>query len=91
VLHSLTYAFEQMGGPRSARALARVNQKHGFDCRSCAWPDPERRKQVEFCETGARAVAEEATTRRVTPAFSLATPRANWMRGQTTGWASRAG
>jgi hypothetical protein len=91
VLHSLTYAFEQMGGPRSARALARVNQKHGFDCRSCAWPNPERRKQVEFCETGARAVAEEATTRRVTPAFSLATPRANWMPGQTTGWASRAG
>jgi molybdopterin-dependent oxidoreductase alpha subunit len=69
VLHSLEYAFEQMGGPRSVRALARVNQKHGFDCPSCAWPDAERRKKIEFCENGAKAVAEEASTRRVTPDF----------------------
>ena len=30
---------------------------------------PERRKTVEFCENGAKAVAEEATTRRVTRDF----------------------
>jgi molybdopterin-dependent oxidoreductase alpha subunit len=69
VLHSLEYAIEQMGGPRAARALARLNQKHGFDCPSCAWPDPQHRKTMEFCENGAKAVAEEATTRRVTPEF----------------------
>jgi molybdopterin-dependent oxidoreductase alpha subunit len=69
VLHSLEYAFEQMGGPRAARALARLNQKHGFDCPSCAWPDPQHRKKMEFCENGAKAVAEEATTRRVTPEY----------------------
>jgi molybdopterin-dependent oxidoreductase alpha subunit len=69
VLHSLEYAYQQMGGPRSARTLLRLNQKNGFDCPSCAWPDPERRKTMEFCENGAKAVAEEATTRRVTPDF----------------------
>ncbi len=69
VLHSLEYAYQQMGGPRSARTLLRLNQKDGFDCPSCAWPDPERRKTMEFCENGAKAVAEEATTRRVTPDF----------------------
>jgi molybdopterin-dependent oxidoreductase alpha subunit len=69
VLHSLEYAFEQMGGPRSIRTLARINQTHGFDCPSCAWPDAERRKKVEFCENGAKAVAEEATTRRITADF----------------------
>ncbi len=69
VVHSLRYAFEQMGGGRSVRTLARLNQKDGFDCPSCAWPDPERRKTVEFCENGTKAVAEEATTRRVTRDF----------------------
>jgi molybdopterin-dependent oxidoreductase alpha subunit len=69
VLHSLEYAYEQMGGPRSVRALAQLNQKHGFDCPSCAWPDPENRKKIELCENGAKAVAEEATTQRVTRDF----------------------
>ncbi len=69
VLHSLEYAYEQMGVPRAVRTLARLNQTHGFDCPSCAWPDSEHRKKMEFCENGAKAVAEEATTRRVTPDF----------------------
>ncbi|WP_241193717.1 FdhF/YdeP family oxidoreductase, partial [Streptomyces sp. ADI98-12] len=35
----------------------------------CAWPEPDKRHAAEFCENGAKAVAEEATLRRVTPAF----------------------
>jgi formate dehydrogenase major subunit len=58
-------AVTQMGAVRSARTLLRVNQKQGFDCPGCAWPDPEDRSPFEFCENGAKAVAEEATTRRV--------------------------
>jgi anaerobic selenocysteine-containing dehydrogenase len=46
-----------------------VNQPHGFDCPGCAWPDPSHRTPFEFCENGAKAVAEEATTLRVTPDF----------------------
>jgi molybdopterin-dependent oxidoreductase alpha subunit len=69
VLHALKISFEQMGVLRSARTLLRVNQKDGFDCPGCAWPEEDRRHAAEFCENGAKAVAEEATLRRVGPAF----------------------
>ncbi|WP_300401381.1 FdhF/YdeP family oxidoreductase [Nocardioides sp.] len=62
-------AVEQMGPLRTARTLLRLNQADGFDCQGCAWPDPEHRHTAEFCENGAKAVTEEATLRRVTPAF----------------------
>ncbi|MFE9660532.1 FdhF/YdeP family oxidoreductase [Streptomyces sp. NPDC005955] len=67
--HSLRTAQQQMGVRRAALTLLRVNQKDGFDCPGCAWPEPEHRHAAEFCENGAKAVAEEATLRRVTPAF----------------------
>jgi molybdopterin-dependent oxidoreductase alpha subunit len=64
------HASREMGLLRGARTLLHVNQKDGFDCPGCAWPDPEgERAHAEFCENGAKAVAEEATTRRVTPEF----------------------
>ncbi len=69
VTHALQMATEQMGVRRTALTLARVNQKHGFDCPGCAWPDPEHRSPAEFCENGAKAVAEEATLRRVDRSF----------------------
>ncbi|HKG11761.1 MAG TPA: molybdopterin-dependent oxidoreductase, partial [Pyrinomonadaceae bacterium] len=60
----------EMGLVRGTRTLLRLNQKDGFDCPGCAWPDPDgERSHAEFCENGAKAVAEEATTRRVTPDF----------------------
>ncbi len=69
VLNALKIAQEQMGVIRSAETLLRVNQKDGFDCPGCAWPEENKRHLFEFCENGAKAVAEEATIRRVTPAF----------------------
>ncbi|MFG1785617.1 FdhF/YdeP family oxidoreductase [Rhodococcus oryzae] len=70
VLVSLQRGLEQMGAVRTARTLARLNQRHGFDCPGCAWPEtPGHRKPAEFCENGAKAVAEEATLRRVGPEF----------------------
>ena len=64
----------QMGPLRSVATLARLNQAHGFDCMGCAWPDPdpEHRSFAEFCENGAKAVAEEATKRTANPAFFAA-------------------
>ena len=51
-----------MGVKRSLKTLLKLNQKDGFDCPSCAWPDPDDdRKTAEFCENGAKAVASEAT------------------------------
>ena len=70
VLASVKHAWREMGAGRGARTLARVNQKEGFDCPGCAWPDPDgERSHFEFCENGAKAVAEEATRQRVTPEF----------------------
>ena len=65
---ALKMSVAQMGVGRAVTSLLAVNQKKGFDCPGCAWPDPDdRRSLVEFCENGAKAVAEEATRRRVTP------------------------
>jgi molybdopterin-dependent oxidoreductase alpha subunit len=64
-------AYDEMGATRSVRTLLKLNQADGFDCQGCAWPDPDvkHRHTAEFCENGAKAVAEEATLRRVEPAF----------------------
>ncbi|MEV0116282.1 FdhF/YdeP family oxidoreductase [Streptomyces sp. NPDC050844] len=75
--HTLRMAQQQMGVRRTALTLLRVNQKDGFDCPGCAWPEPEHRHKAEFCENGAKAVAEEATLRRVTPDFFAAHPVAD--------------
>jgi molybdopterin-dependent oxidoreductase alpha subunit len=70
VMVSLHRGLEQMGALRTAAALARLNQRNGFDCPGCAWPEEHGgRKLAEFCENGAKAVAEEATKRTVTPDF----------------------
>ncbi|MGW9113595.1 FdhF/YdeP family oxidoreductase [Microbacterium sp. NPDC055683] len=69
VVHALRISVDQMGAARTARTLLRVNQKDGFDCPGCAWPEEDRRHVAEFCENGAKAVAEEATLRRVGPGF----------------------
>ncbi|WP_268219636.1 FdhF/YdeP family oxidoreductase [Streptomyces sp. EMB24] len=72
--HTLRMAHQQMGVKCTALTLLSVNQKDGFDCPGCAWPEPEHRHKAEFCENGAKAVAEEATLRRVTPEFFAAHP-----------------
>ncbi|HEV3429058.1 MAG TPA: FdhF/YdeP family oxidoreductase [Paraburkholderia sp.] len=51
------------------RTLLKQNQPDGFDCPGCAWPDREHASTFEFCENGVKAVAAEATSKRVTPAF----------------------
>ncbi|MEU9014807.1 FdhF/YdeP family oxidoreductase [Streptomyces sp. NPDC048479] len=75
--HTLRIAQQQMGVRRTAQTLLKVNQKDGFDCPGCAWPEGEKRHMAEFCENGAKAVAEEATLRRVTPDFFAAHPVAD--------------
>lgn len=75
--HTLRIAQQQMGVACTARTLLKVNQKDGFDCPGCAWPEGDKRHTAEFCENGAKAVAEEATLRRVTPAFFAEHPVAD--------------
>ncbi|MYR64308.1 FdhF/YdeP family oxidoreductase, partial [Streptomyces sp. SID625] len=90
VRHSLRMARQQMGVKRTALTLLRVNQKDGFDCPGCAWPEPEHRHTAEFCENGAKAVAEEATLRRVTPEFFAAHPVSD-LSGRSGYWLGQQG
>jgi molybdopterin-dependent oxidoreductase alpha subunit len=70
VVNSAKHVFGEMGVVQGTKLLLQINQKGGFDCPGCAWPDPDdHRAMTEFCENGAKAVAEEATTKRVTPEF----------------------
>jgi molybdopterin-dependent oxidoreductase alpha subunit len=57
----------ESGLGRGTKALLAINQPAGFDCPGCAWPEPAHRARLEFCENGAKAIAEEATTKRATP------------------------
>ncbi len=69
IAQSTMYDWREMGVRRSLKTLLAMNQEHGFDCPSCAWPDPAKRKTAEFCENGSKAVAWEATRKRVGPDF----------------------
>ncbi|MEG3626148.1 FdhF/YdeP family oxidoreductase [Streptomyces poriticola] len=88
--HTLRAARRQMGVKRTALTLLSVNQKDGFDCPGCAWPEPEHRHAAEFCENGAKAVAEEATLRRVTPEFFAAHSVAG-LAGRSGYWLGQQG
>jgi len=71
VIAAFSDLFEEGVPIRGTRALFKMNQMGGFDCPSCAWPDPDddRSSLGEYCENGAKALAEEATTKKVTAEF----------------------
>jgi molybdopterin-dependent oxidoreductase alpha subunit len=90
VLSSAKYTFREMGPIRGTRTLLQLNQKQGIDCPGCAWPEPDgERSHFEFCEEGAKHVADEATTKRVAPEFfkqwsvnALAHQSDQWLNAQ---------
>src|SRR5258708_39977615 len=70
IIQTLRYVMGRMGIARGTSALFEVNKIHGFDCQSCAWPNPDdHRYFAEFCENGAKAVSDEGTLRGVIPEF----------------------
>ena len=70
IWNTLLYGIGEMGPIRSTEAFLKMNHVTGFDCQSCAWPSPDKkRKLFEFCENGAKAVADESTKKRITPEF----------------------
>jgi len=70
VAKSMEFIARESGFVRGNQILLQLNQKGGFDCPGCAWPDPDdKRSRFEYCENGAKAVAEETTKKRVTPDF----------------------
>ena len=89
VYQSMRFAARD-GAARSLRSFTVVNQKGGFDCPSCAWPEPDGKRHIaEFCESGAKAIAWEATNKRIGPEFfakhsvaELATHTEQWLGDQ---------
>ena len=73
-----------------ARAMLRTNQDHGFDCPGCAWPDRNPNSTFEFCENGAKAVAAEATAKRITRDF-FAQHTVTQLSGQDDFWLEAQG
>ena len=65
VISTAKYGLGNMGVLGSIKNLTRVNDFNGFDCPGCAWPDPDKHRSfAEFCENGAKAVADEGTRNR---------------------------
>src|SRR6188768_2160537 len=73
ILESASHILSEMSLGRGLKALNKLNQKDGYDCPGCAWPDPddERSRIAEYCENGVKAIAEEATTKTIHPDFFL--------------------
>lgn len=71
VVSSAKHILSEMGPGRGLKALLKLNQKDGFTCPGCAWPDPDddRSSIAEYCENGAKAIAEEATTKKLDAKF----------------------
>lgn len=90
IIASIPPAMSRMGTARSATALLNMNQKDGFDCMSCAWPDPPERKVAEFCENGAKAVTWEADRLTVPSAFWAEHPVTE-LRERTEYWLGQQG
>jgi len=69
---ALNLVKEHVADGKGLRTLLSQNQPDGFDCPGCAWPDREHTSTFEFCENGVKAVAAEATAKRVTRDFFAA-------------------
>lgn len=66
VLKTVEYMKREPGLVEGFQRLGKMNQKDGFDCSSCAWPDPDdHRSKHEYCENGAKALASEATAKTI--------------------------
>ena len=67
--NSLKHGIKKMGLTKTIKTLSTVNQSGGFDYPVCAWPDPNHSSTFEFCENGAKAVADEGMKANVNPEF----------------------
>ena len=76
IVSALTHIKNEVGLIKGIGLLKNLNQKDGFDCPGCAWPDPDEKRAflAEYCENGAKAVAEEATKNKVSPLFFATHP-----------------
>ncbi len=71
VTSSLWHMNKYMHKGEAFKLSLKINQKDGFDCPGCAWPDPDddRSSLGEYCENGIKAIAEEATKKSLRADF----------------------
>ena len=64
---ALNHVMSEMNPVRGLKALNSLNKIGGIDCPGCAWPDPDDERSLlgEYCENGAKAIAEEATEKSI--------------------------
>ncbi|MEM1215379.1 MAG: molybdopterin-dependent oxidoreductase, partial [Bacteroidota bacterium] len=67
VMVAFKHAGKYMRPTEAVRTMYKLNQKGGFDCPGCAWPDPDDHRSTfaEYCENGIKAIAEEAQRKRI--------------------------
>ncbi|MFI5624773.1 FdhF/YdeP family oxidoreductase [Nocardioides sp. NPDC051685] len=90
VRKALEYSLTQTSVRRTALTLLNLNQAGGIDCPGCAWPEPGHRHRNEYCENGAKHIADEATSRRVTREFFARHPVAE-LDGKSDYWLNQQG
>jgi molybdopterin-dependent oxidoreductase alpha subunit len=71
VTSAMHHLADEIGLAKGLKLISKMNQKGGFDCSGCAWPDPDGHRSAlgEYCENGAKALAEEATSKKVDEDF----------------------
>ena len=70
IISTAKHGLSKMGLIGSLTNFYKVNKFQGFDCPGCAWPDPDGSRTIaEFCENGAKAIADEGTKKRADPEF----------------------
>ena len=70
IISTAKHGISKMGILHSITSFSRVNKFDGFDCPGCAWPDPDDNRTIaEFCENGAKAIADEGTKKKADPNF----------------------
>lgn len=90
ILSTMKHGFTKAGIYSSISTLNKLNKFQGFDCPGCAWPDPDTHRTIaEYCENGAKAVADEATKKKITSQFwkensvtSLSLKSDQWLNDQ---------
>ncbi|MDN4504366.1 FdhF/YdeP family oxidoreductase [Alteromonadaceae bacterium BrNp21-10] len=91
VLSAYTNVSSKVGAIKGPKLLLDANQLNGFDCPGCAWPDPlHERATFEFCENGAKAIADEATSERADANF-FANHSIEFLKQQSDKWLNDQG
>ncbi|MFW0118826.1 FdhF/YdeP family oxidoreductase [Rothia sp. P5764] len=88
VIHAMQHAIPARG----LLPLLTMNKPGGVDCPGCAWPEPYQNDMnlVEFCENGAKAIAEETTADRAGADF-WARYSVTELRTKTDFWLGKQG